>query len=195
MKTKVWRLFFIVTGLCFLSFPIQAEAKTKTVMISWSAVTTCTDGSTCQIAGYRIYWGRTHDLAANKTGTMVERGSYTSACIQVDDSYPVYYLGVVAYDTSGVESSSNIAYLLFGNIAGTYNDGTPYTSARVDGFDLTTLGLYFGQSVSHPTYDCSGTFVIQLPTDAQKCDLNKDGRVDGLDLIELGLRFGNAAYP
>ena len=183
------RILFGFWLILFLWLASVGEAAMKTISLSWDTNTEP------NLAGYRLYWGQTYASAANKTGTMVEIGNKTSVCVQVDDSVPVYFFGVTAYNTSGNESTATVGYLLFGNIAGTYNDGTPYTSARVDGFDLTTLGLYFGQSVSHPTYNCSGTFVIQLPTDAQKSDLNKDGRVDGFDLIELGIRFGNAAYP
>ena len=162
----------------------------KTIKLSLEPGT----GGTEVAVGFRLYWDTTQTAVVNKTtSNRLDIGNKTSACISLDDTRPFYYLGATAYDANSNESTVTVGYFLFGNIVGGYNDGTASSSARVDGNDLTTLGMYWGQMVTHQVYDCNSTFVITLPTNAQKADLNRDGRVDGRDLIELGLRFGNAA--
>ena len=183
---KVWRMcltvFFIFIVLFFGN---NAEAV---YVVSWNPNTEP------NLAGYRVYWAFTYQSVADKTAARTDVVNRTSCCLTIDEgSNPVVFVGVSAYDTSGNESNVTVGYILFGNIEGTYNDGIPYTSARVDGFDLTVLGVNFGLTVTHQTYECSSNFAIQIPTQLQKSDLNGDGRIDGLDLIKLGLSFGNAA--
>lgn len=175
----VFFFYFSVLAICF-----QAEARTA--KMSWDANTEP------DIAGYKVYWGITYNDVVNKVNLLQDVGNKTCACVDINDgTYNFVFLGVTAYDTETAESEATVGYVLFGNITGGYNDGIPYTSAQVDGMDLITLGLHFGEVVTHPTYDCDGTFTIQLPTDAQKADLNHDNWIDGFDLIYLGLRFGN----
>jgi len=177
-------LCFLWETTLFLSF---ATAGMKTIKLSWDP------NNEPDLAGYRVYWATKVDNLLTKTSYMMDVGKKTSACIQVDDAQKVWFIGVSAYNTSGYESSLTMGYHLFGNIKGDFNEGTPYTNARVDGEDLIYIGLYFGKTVYHNNYDCSTGFSIELPTMIQKADLNKDGRIDGADLVELSVRFGNAA--
>ena len=177
---------FLTLVMIFFGSVLTFPAEARVIKMSWDANTEP------DLAGYKIYWGITYNEVANKVNFLQDVGNKTCACIDVDDgSYKFIFLGVTAYDTQGFESSATVGYVLFGNIIGDYNNGTPYTSAQVDGTDLITLGLHFGEVVTHPTYDCAGTFAIELPADAQKADLNYDNWIDGFDLIYLGLRFGN----
>jgi len=184
------RKILIVLSVLFFSL-VFAKAEAGTMKMSWSANTEP------DVIGYRIYWAFTRQPVVNKTATMIDVGNKTSYCLTVaDTSNSVIFIGVAAYgSTPGDESDTAVGYLLFGDVEGTHNDGVPYTSARVDGLDVTTLGVNFGLSVTHPSYNCSSNFAIQLPTPVQKSDLHKDGggRIDGFDLVELGLRFSNAA--
>ena len=180
-KTAIFAIF----SLLLMTLPAEA----KTIRMSWDA------NPEPDIAGYRIYWGTTYTEAANKIHLLVDVGNRTSACVNINDAdyfnNKALFFGVTAYNTRGLESEAAVGYLLRGNIVGDFNDGVPYTSARVDGFDLNALGLHFGETVTHPSYNCQTGFVIQLPTEAQRCDLNKDGRIDGFDLLILGLSWGN----
>lgn len=190
---RIWRAWLMILVLFVLILFPASNAGAMQLIASWAPNTET------NLAGYRFYWGTNYSAVANKQVTPITLGiNQYCICFDVDENTTtVVYVGVSAYDTSNNESSLTIGYYLFGNITGDYNSGTPYTSARVDGFDLTTLGLYFGQTVSHPSYncnDCAAIRALPLPTDAQKSDLYKDNRNDGFDLIELGLRFGNAAY-
>lgn len=189
MKTKIWRLVFIVVGLWFLSFPVLAEAKT--IKIAWDANT---DGAT----GYKVYWSYNKLEVVNKTVTPIDVGNRLCYCFEANEAYPAVYFGVTAYNATA-ESGITTGNDLFGNINGdnVFNYGVAWGDTRVDGADLTILGLYFGQTVVHSNFDCNSCSYISggwPPTDLQKADIKKDGanRIDGFDLIELGLRFGNA---
>lgn len=183
----------VLTSFFLLTIFTLSTPEAKTILMSWDANTEP------DIAGYRIYWGTTYTEVVNKTNLLVDVGNKTSVCININDAdyynNKVLFFGVTAYNTSGLESGVAVCYLLQGNIIGDHNDGTPYPSARVDGFDLNALGLHFGKIVTHPSYDCNSEFVIQPETEEQRCDLNHDGRIDGFDLIILGLFWGNTVNP
>ncbi len=184
-------IVFSVLLFCFVGIVDFCEAEKIVVSVN--------QNTEADLAGYRVYYGSDYNAVAAKQVEPINLiGRATNCvCLIVDENImSVLYIGVSAYNTDDKESELTMGYYLFGNIAGDFNDGTQMSGARVDGLDLTTLGLYFSQTVTHPTYNCSDCAAIRaipLPTDLQKCDSNKDGRIDGFDLIELGLRFGNAA--
>jgi len=190
MKTKFWRVFF---GLWFLLIPILAEAKT--IKIAWDAVTTNSDGTPASITGYKVYFSPTKTAVTNKTAAPVNVNGKTCYCFDASETNPVVYIGVTAYDSSA-ESNMLTGFYLFGDVNGdaVFNYGVAWSSTRVDGTDLTVIGMYFGQTVAIPApYDCNSCTGTITLTSAQRADLNGDGRIDGRDLVLLGLRFGNAA--
>lgn len=187
-------LFVLVLSFFLILFFSQAEAKMVTVYLSWDA--SADEASWSSGGGYQVYWGTSRLAVQNlTTANKISVGKRHSACVQIDDVSPVYFFVVTAINPQGGESvPSNLVYDLFGNIVGDSNDGTPPSSARVDGADQAVIGIYFGRSgITHQTYNCQSDFVITLPSDLQKADLNKDGRINGFDLMELGVRFGNTA--
>ncbi len=180
------KMFWILLCLVFL-LPFKVQAWS--IKGSWDANTEP------DLAGYHVYISTTYENALQKIGDIAEF-STTKHCFCYDgisSNLKVVFIAVTAYNTEGLESAPTIGYRLSGNIWGTFNDGASYTDARVDGQDLTTLGLYFGLTTSHPEYNCSGTFSIETAPLDQRSDLDRNNRIDGLDLIELGLCFGNMA--
>ena len=164
-------VYYAVGLLVLLLFPNK----------SIGILVTCNPNTEDDLAGYHAYFATTYQNAQQKNGDIggisigvVDEPSFP---YEIDESiYDVVFVALTAFDTSGNESGTTICYKLYGNIVGGFFDGTPYTEARVDGMDLITLGIYFGQTTNH------------------RSDLNRNGRVDGFDLIELGLKFGNTAY-
>ena len=154
--------------------------------------------SEADLAGYHVYISTTYQKAFSKNGDIASFStgvsSQPSVCYDFNDSaYKVIYIGLTAYDLTGNESEATVGYFLKGNIVGDFFDGTPYTAARVDGQDLITFGLYFADYTTHQQINCSQSFIIQIPNQKQKADLDGSGRIDGRDLGELGLRYGNYA--
>ncbi len=168
-----------------------AEAEAGTLYVAWDANTEA------DLEDYMVYISTTHEKAVQKQGDIASfPTTRTSFCYSISDIYDVFFVGVSARDFSGNESGVTVGFVLRRNIYGAYNDGTSYTEARVDGQDLTTLGVYFGEFVTHEnvdSIDCDQDFELVLSTYKQKCDLDYNGRIDGFDLIELGLGFGKSA--
>ena len=184
MKRKK-RVFWILLCLVFL-LPFKAQAWG--IKGSWDANTES------DLAGYNVYLATTYDNASQLIGDIVEFSTdKTCFCYEIDDNLDVVFIAITARNDKGDESDPIVGYLLFGNVWGTYEDGVPYTDARVDGQDLTSLGLFFSLFTSHQEIDCSGTFVVELTSLDQRSDLDKSGRSDGIDLIKMALRFGNTA--
>lgn len=153
-----------------------------------------------RLSYYRAYICSDYDRARQKSANIatitIPDVNQPSFCCDVPDHLLFVYFAVVAVDNSNEESDPAIGWVLLGDIYNTFNDGAPHTAARVDGLDLSTLGIYFAYVLptSHQQIDCDTYFTVQGATLAQRCDLNGSGRVDGFDLIELGLKFGNRAY-
>ena len=184
-KGMFWLLIFLF--LLFLPSKVQAWG----IKASWDPNTEP------DLAGYNVYISTTYENASQKIGDIAEFSlSVDKPCFCYDgisSNLRVVFIALVAHDTEGLESTPTIGYSLVGNIWGTFNDGVSYTNARVDGQDLTSLGLYFGSFTSHQEIDCSGTFSIEIPSLDQRSDFDQSNRIDGLDLIKLGLCFGNMA--
>ena len=180
------RMFWILVCLVFL-LPFKAQAWG--IKASWDANTEP------DLAGYNVYISTTYENASQKIGDIASF-STTKPCFCYDgisSNIKVVFVALIAYDTEERESTPTIGYSLPGNIWGTFNDGVSYTNARVDGQDLTSLGLYFGLTTSHQQIDCLGVFSIEIPSLDQRSDFDHSNRIDGLDLIKLGLCFGNLA--
>lgn len=190
MKRKNVQIWILI--IYFLFFAFLSESDAARLVFSWDPNTEP------DLAGYRLYIGSYSQVTQKQVLPVVLSPSQYCYCFEIDDNTTkVVYVGVSAFNTAGLESELTIGWYLFGNIVGNFNEGTNYTAGRVDGYDLTILGLYFGQTVSHLTYNCNDCASIRsmpFPNDKQKSDLNRDGRIDGFDLIYLGLRFGNASY-
>lgn len=187
MKKIMIFLMFVVL-LSVLSKDVYA---TGGIQCSWKANTES------DLAGYNVYIGTTHAIVAAKGGDITTFSTINNYfCYDVNDpSINCIFVGVTAFDNSGNESNmSEIVYSLEGNIIGKSSDGTPYTSAIVDGNDLAVLGANWGRNVTHPYYDCS-FFSIDpsLFTQKRSADLNMDGRIDFLDYFILATHFGNTA--
>jgi hypothetical protein len=76
-------------------------------MLTWQPPTTYTDGSTLQIAGYRVYWGTSQN---NLNNSVSLQGGGLSSYV-VDQLTPgTWYFAVSALDGAQLESSmSNVA--------------------------------------------------------------------------------------
>ena len=182
-KMMLW-LFVWLIFICF--FPLEAGGKV--LKASWDANTES------DLDGYNVYIATSYDYASQPIGDIAEFPTdKTCFCYEIDDNLDVVFIAITARNDKGGESDPIVGYLLFGNVWGTYEDGVPYTDARVDGQDLTSLGLFFSLFTSHQEIDCSGTFVVELTSLDQRSDLDKSGRSDGIDLIKMALRFGNTA--
>lgn len=178
MKIFTW-LVMILNIVFFVNI-----CEARRIGLAWDA------SAGPDLAGYKIYWSTSYQGLFSGPRVSIDNGNKTCICFDYGNLDAIHF-GVTAYNTSGIESDMVTGYDLIGNIEGDFNDKTPYSSARVDGMDLTTLGLYFGQVPPASSFDCNtcaGSSI--LPTDLQKSDIKKDGRIDGLDLVELGLRFG-----
>lgn len=137
------------------------------------------------IAGAKMYWDISYQPVWQKSNCMVmeDLGDVTTVTvIWGKEGSQVFFIGVTAYDDYGRESEPAIGYVLWGNIYGIFGD-TPYTDARVDGEDASTLAVYFGEF-----------FVEGDPELKERSDLDKNGQINGQDLIELGFRFGNDCF-
>jgi hypothetical protein len=182
-RLKIMAIYcFIVLAAVFW---VQ-DIKAYDLRISWSPAQNADH--------YEICWGTNYQKALNFQESNIENiGASTSHCISgIDNRITLVFVGIRACRAS--DCSSVVGYYLYGNIWGTFNENTPYTEARNDGQDLSTLGMYFNQTVTQPTYNCLYDFVLVEPTPAQNCDINKDGIINGKDLIEFGLRYKNKAY-
>jgi hypothetical protein len=94
------------TSLAAFSIQVVATA-TGSATLSWIPPTTNTDGSTLtNLAGYKIYWGRSQDTLTNSVQINAGLTSYV-----VDELTPAtWYFAIAALNTQGVESArSNIA--------------------------------------------------------------------------------------
>jgi len=174
-----------LVALVILVFTFEA-AKASTWMVKL-----CWDPSP-RATGYRVYWGHSYDEVAALPDSQSMNVYVCSACIEVDievdDDYYSHgvFFAVTAYNSFG-ESAPAIGYVLWGNIIGGFNDGTPWRDAKVDPYDLGALGYYWGQSVSHPSLVCGTDFSFAaVPTIKQSADLDRNGRIDGYDLDILG---------
>lgn len=177
--------------LFFLSFFNQADAKIVTIYASWDQHI---DHNYDDFVGYWIYYSSSRIAVENRTAPKVNVGKKTSVCLQLDDTFPVYFIGVEGVNR--IEGGLTIGYYLFGNIVGTYNDGMPSTSARIDASDLVVLADYLRirkTGINHPVYDCQGNFVVIPETEEQRVDLNEDGKVDYIDFFYVTTRMGNGA--
>ncbi|GAX59757.1 hydrolase of the metallo-beta-lactamase superfamily [Candidatus Scalindua japonica] len=173
--------------LFVIIFLLSITSSTYAVKCSWDEVTGA--------SWYNVYISTTHDKAFNKVGDIATLTTFSTFICHDIPYYSVIFVGVTAVDSRGYETEvSNIPYILKGNIAGTYEEGVPYTDARVDENDLTVLGAHWGQSASHLTYECSYFHIgPEIPTQLQSADLNKDGRVDGFDYFILIVNYGKTA--
>jgi hypothetical protein len=73
--------------------------------MSWTPVTTNTDGTVADVVGYRVYYGTANSLSPS---TMVELGNQTTYLVS---NLPAgtWYFGVRAYASNGTQSAmSNI---------------------------------------------------------------------------------------
>ena len=187
MKRKK-RVFWILLCLVFL-LPFKAQAWG--IKGSWDANTEP------DLAGYNIFIATTHAKASQKIGDIAEFSTEdTWFCYEETGGIPdVIFGAITAYDTEGRENGvSNIYYLLAGNVWGTCEDGVFYTEARVDGLDITTMGIYFGlKNIVHQELDCAEGFSIDNTSIDQRCDIDHSGEVKGRDLIEMCLRYNNRA--
>ncbi|MFA6278929.1 MAG: hypothetical protein WC638_02475 [Candidatus Paceibacterota bacterium] len=173
----------------FLPF---SSARAGTAYVSFDPSIDETNG----IAGYRVYVGLTYASVANQTVTPINIGSRHSYCINAPDNVPGFFVAVSTLDNRGMESvSSNVVYILYGNIKEDAWDGTSYNAARVDGQDLAIIGQYWGQTVTQQNINCNAEFVIEVPTLKQKADLYPDGHIDGRDQSIVGQRWGKILPP
>jgi hypothetical protein len=98
-------------------------------------------------------------------------------------------IGISAFNAAG-ESGVVVPYRFYADInAKQYwandTENTSYQQARIDGYDLNILGIYYGQPVFYdPAYTGS-------PTLQHNSDIWKDSVVNGIDLNELGSKYGN----
>ncbi len=186
MKRIFYSLFFLILFLPYQIFGYE-------IKLSWDANTES------DLARYNGAIATSYAKASQMIGDIAEfviDKNQTWHCHEAAGAIPdVLFAALTAVNTSELESEvSNIPYLLYGNIWGTYEDGVSYTNAIVDGQDLVTLGIYFGLSgINHPEYNCSLGFTIEDSSLNQRCDIDNSGQIKGRDLIEICLRYGNRA--
>jgi len=187
-KMGKWTLLIVVVVAAFSFFQL---AEAKMVYISFNP-----PASGSVPTGYKVYVGTTYASVANKQVTPVDIGNRHSYCLNLVDNIVGFFLTVSAYNSTGEGPLFQpIAWVLYGNIVGDWNDGISYAAARVDGQDQTAIGQYFGQTVAQQQFICNEEFVVQVPSLKQKADLNRDGRVDGKDLSILGQKWGKTLPP
>lgn len=154
----------IFLSLFFSSFYFGADlASAAKAALSWTAPTTNSDSSPLtDLSGYKIYWGtsaRTGTSApGGYSGTAVDVHNVTSYTMDSIGDTGATYFSVVAYDTSGNESSfSNEVYKVPGDVD---KNGT------VNIFDYNTLKSNFGQT------NCDNTADIDLNCSVNIFDYN-----------------------
>jgi len=185
---KKWIFLLVILAIILL---IYQPAQAGNVAISFDPPSS---GPTP--TGYKVYVGLTYWSVFYKQVTPFDIGNRHSYCQNIVDNIPGFFISVSSYNEIGESDVYQpIAYILYGNIKGDWDDGTSYSTARVDGQDQTVIGQYFGQMVSHQYIDCTTEFVLQIRTLKQKADLNKDGRIDGKDLSILGQKWGKTLPP
>ena len=157
------------------------------------------------VCKYKVHLCSSYDKASRLEADVVDPQFVENPCIccdkdkdcQVDwdvywDDHDCVFIAVTAIDTLENESEPTIAYILYGNICGTYNDGTSHIEAAVDGDDLAAFATCFGTTgVTHQQINCDEVFPLIIPTLKQRSDMDRDGDVDVFDLIEFIGRFGN----
>jgi hypothetical protein len=96
-----------MTSLAAFSIQVVATA-TGSATLSWTPPTTNTDGSTLtNLAGYRIYWGRSQGNLTSSAQISAGLTSYV-----VDELTPAtWYFAITTLNTQGAESArSNVAW-------------------------------------------------------------------------------------
>ena len=151
--------------------------------------------------GYNIYISSTHNGADAPIGSIngdisefYVDAADNSFCSAIDwDIYDSVHIAIVTV-TGGLETASVVAYYLYGNIIGTYNDGTPCGSARIDGFDYAEWGTQKYLTATHPEPNCGLPFTFTSDTTTELSDVDGSGAVNNADryLLRMVL-WGNTA--
>lgn len=178
--------------ILFLSLTILPN--TYALSMSWDRSHLSED-----VVGYKVYLCSSYDKAEQLEPDVIEEQFVTLPCICCGDEiicqidWDVYwgshrriFIAVTAIDSAGFESAPTIAYIIWGNIIGTYNDGTPYTEAELNEADITAFAANLGgTNISHQQINCDEEFSVIVPIEEQRCDFDKDGDVDEDDLKVL----------
>ncbi len=102
---RILRSLFITIFLFPLFSQVVLAATPATATLTWTAPTTNEDGSPLtDLAGYRIYYGRTPPVYTNVIDTKSLATSYTFTGL----SNGPWYFAVTAYNSAGIESMKSI---------------------------------------------------------------------------------------
>lgn len=204
--------------LIIFIFALTANAQAGTAILLFDPPQTNVDGlPMTDLVGYKTYWG-TISLSYTNTLSVTRSlkpecqicitGNITATCGDVIcitglTNGVTYYFTVIAYDTSGNESSYASTCATTPDVSrtipaatnpiGNINTTSMGSATRVDGYDLIKLSAQFGLSIQESSGQCTATNAIKWTTvGAEIIDLNGDGRIDGFDLIILSANFGRS---
>ncbi len=127
------------------------------------------------------------------TDQVVSVGSHFCASVTYGLSQPIYFFSIYSVDTDGQSGDHVVGYALVGNAVGNDNDGTAFTSAKVDGAEYTALRNYYFKPFTHSSSDYCGEpdLYNMFPLSYQeRMDYNGDGVVDGWEYNLFRIIYG-----